>query len=1444
MRSPLFLLIIALLFSACRETATVSRSDPGDTGFLPTAAYRSVTVDDVHLRVGVAFDADGDGAVSSNDLRADLLAARSDARRMNAFTTLEAAGVPLAELNRRFGLQLSRSDIDQATLRHNPAYFRAHLYALGLINTLLADDAAGTPQSRLSTLRAATPRVLDTIMQGWEVTITQPQPWLSLFPLSDAQETQLAQILDEVRASFRLPVTRPQLLPTPQIATQSDDNRTWRVTLTQGENHPIYYTTDGAAVTLDAALYAGTFTVEGGTVVRAAAIYKGMDSTEEVETVGTAAVSSVSSLSSSSTVSSPFSSAVSSPFSSAVSSTAVSSNAPAPVNCVGTFVELSDWGECSESCGGGIQSRDSYYYVVVPAQNGGTACPYTHGYILTETQPCNTHGCDPVDCNGSFVYGDWSVCSVDCGGGEQSRPRTYTVLDPAEPGGEACPYEDGYVEYESRECGVEPCHTFLDVGMRECLLDTLGHPDADLTSADLPQLRALGTLECTTPGTDLRRNATPIATLGDLEALEMFALTSFSAGFNAITSVLPLQPMTQMQTLLLSNNALGDVSALQPLTQLVNLDLSYNDLNDLTGFPDLPQLTYLDLSSTGIETLDPLAPLTALQRLYLSSNLIIDVTPLQSLTGLNDLDVRNNRICDLSPIAFVASALTDGQDRGACYAAVIFDDPNLDAAVREAVGRVDDLPLYTNDVDTLQSLNATDRSITTLGGIRYLAALRTLNLADNALTAITELGQLTLLEDLNLSRNDLKDANLSELVTLTALRTLDLSDNRRLQDTEPISGIGNIEPIGTLSALTALFLGGNSIIDLTPLASLEALIRLDLADQKAYNLYFPDSVTTLTSITPLATLAKLQWLDLSDNHISDLDPLNTLTQLQHLKLGTNAVSDVTALSTLPLVMLDLGDNALTDIAALQNIQTLQHIDVSDNRICDLSPIDFVPDKVTGGQDTSACLVEVTFPDPYLDRAVRDTLGRPAQDTQPIYLHEVNGWTTFDAVERYISSLEGIGALASLQTLNLDYNNVADLSPLASLSDLKALHLDGNGVSDVSALQSLGALQTLDLSSNAIDLDQLKSLTSLVRLELRSNSLSDVTALHALPNLRELDLSSNPDIPLEQITAMPNLTALELRYNSLKDVAGLQNLTALVTLDLGGNDGIGPAELATLTPLVTLGLSNNNITDLDGIQPLSALRTLYLSGNAITDLTPLSGLTALQTLTLDFNPITAFPSLNLPSLQTLSLYQTGLADLAGLATLTTLVELNLYLNDVSDLTPIRQLPRLETVNLGNNAVTALPTLAWPNIQHLVLSYNTLGDLTPLAALTPLKSLEINSMGIASIAPLAPLEALETLSMNGNQISDITAVEGMAQLETLSATANRIVDLSPLAGLTRLTSLSLYDNAVTDVQPLAGLVQLNYLYIPYNYVCDFTPVQFIADQNGTLITTPQHSPLTCP
>jgi len=113
---------------------------------------------------------------------------------------------------------------------------------------------------------------------------------------------------------------------------------------------------------------------------------------------------------------------------------------------------------------------------------------------------------------------------------------------------------------------------------------------------------------------------------------------------------------------------------------------------------------------------------------------------------------------------------------------VTFNDPNLEAAIREAIDKPHG-PVYAQEMEGLTSLSAQDSSISDLTGLEYAVGLQSLDLCCNDIVDVSPLTGLTHLMDLDLDTNHI--ANISPLSSLTSLTNLSLNGNE-ITDVSPL----------------------------------------------------------------------------------------------------------------------------------------------------------------------------------------------------------------------------------------------------------------------------------------------------------------------------------------------------------------------------------------------------------------------------------------------------------------------------------------------------------------------------------------------------------------------------------------------------------------------------------------------------------------------------------
>ena len=266
--------------------------------------------------------------------------------------------------------------------------------------------------------------------------------------------------------------------------------------------------------------------------------------------------------------------------------------------------------------------------------------------------------------------------------------------------------------------------------------------------------------------------------------------------------------------------------------------------------------------------------------------------------------------------------------------------------------------------------------------------------------------------------------------------------------------------------------------------------------------------TNISNLTGLEHATNLTALYLGYNSISDISPLSGLTNLRTLFLNDNNISDIS-----PLVSnTGLGDNSFVDVRGnpLNAVSINTHIPTLQSR------------GVTVEFDLPQTTVNI--PDANLRAAIESALGKASGAT--ITATDMAGLAGLNASNANISDLTGLEYATSLTYLNLDDNEIVEISPLLGLTDLTHLSLGGNSISDISAVSGLTNLTDLFLTDNEIvDIWPLEGLTDLTRLDLSNNSISDISPLVSNTGLGDnsfVDVRGNPLNAVSINTHIPTL----------------------------------------------------------------------------------------------------------------------------------------------------------------------------------------------------------------------------------------------------------------------------------------------------------------------------------
>eukprot|EP01083_Nonionella_stella_P000006 14_1 len=248
---------------------------------------------------------------------------------------------------------------------------------------------------------------------------------------------------------------------------------------------------------------------------------------------------------------------------------------------------------------------------------------------------------------------------------------------------------------------------------------------------------------------------------------------------------------------------------------------------------------------------------------------------------------------------------------------------------------------------------------------------------------------------------------LDNLERLTNVHSASFSDNQ----------LSTILGLNSLIQLEELSLEDNMVDDITVIGELANLRKLELGKNR------------IRKICALSHLLNLTELSLENNEIDTLNPLKDLAELTQLYIGNNRISvikEVHNIRTLPkLIILDLSGNPVCKIEhyRLFVIYTLQKLKVLDGL------------SVTAEE---SLLAKDRYDGRLTDEFIEDKIGHR-------YFEHVRELDLSGSRIRLLDNLSP-KRLANLRELNLERNNISDISALFVLRSLVVLRLAHNKIS--------------------------------------------------------------------------------------------------------------------------------------------------------------------------------------------------------------------------------------------------------------------------------------------------------------------------------------------------------------------------------------------------------------
>lgn len=231
-----------------------------------------------------------------------------------------------------------------------------------------------------------------------------------------------------------------------------------------------------------------------------------------------------------------------------------------------------------------------------------------------------------------------------------------------------------------------------------------------------------------------------------------------------------------------------------------------------------------------------------------------------------------------------------------------------------------------------------------------------------------------------------------------------------------------------------------------------------------------------------------------------------------------------------------------------------------------------------------------FPDKALEAAVRAEVFAKRYNQEPLTIDDVKTISQVVGKGKGITNLEGLQHCAALMLIDLENNQIADLTPIKDLKLVQSLTLASNKIESIAPLENFTKLQYLDVSRNAI---------------------KDIAPLTKMENMRSLYLSQNSIESLAPIAGLKKVWTLYVAANPIADFAPVGQLKWLSSFDAKGCNISDLSFLKPLTELSYVMLAENKISDLGvlvemaqadaaGAKRFAPFWRLYLYGNPFSD----------------------------------------------------------------------------------------------------------------------------------------------------------------------------------------------------------------------------------------------------
>lgn len=797
-----------------------------------------------------------------------------------------------------------------------------------------------------------------------------------------------------------------------------------------------------------------------------------------------------------------------------------------------------------------------------------------------------------------------------------------------------------------------------------------------------------------------------------------------------------IQCFQNLTSLTLRGASFKDISQISALKNIQSITLEDTSVVSISSFKNLSKVNYLSITgSYSLQSVDGVEEMTKLTFLDLSDNGIVDIDELNSLVNLEILILDNNQISYF---------------------------PNI------------------NQLENLTTLSVQNNGIEELGDdLSGLSNLISFNAAFNNIKDLSSLDDLTSLQELILNDNDLgfygTTPDFSALLNAPNLEVLNLENNN-------LTSISDLA--GKDIPLDKLYLSGNLLTDISPIAGFTELRVLDLSDN------------LISDIDELSDMTNLSSIKLNNNLITDFSNLTSITGLQEIDLHDNAITSIPpiALEWPNLVKLDLRNNVLTDTSGVEGHPNLYELDLRNNALTTLSGISNVPN-----------LTILTIEQ---DPEELDENGDPIVEDNPNAIQIINN--SFNNTSIPLVNIQGNYELILPFTLQ---ENAEIYGSFNDIYNLQLVDLTGMEINIID-----------EFSFNNDDT---------YAIYVNDNNLTNIAFLLNNPEIREINISENPITNLSVLSGtttsdFDNVTVINASSiptaNSLN--GAFVDLPALTDLNVQNTEFTSIVDSFNgLNNLSTLNISSTSITEIIGsfnnLQPVSAAYSLTLSSGELGYISNSFNNSTLQAVGIlnqtPSQPVTiiedSFNDTVITANGGMVIDNASFHQINNSFNRSQFVQLGIEDSFVETVTSSFDATTIDTIlSFRNNNLTTIDVSNLTTVQELYLTGNTLTDISFLETMDTIRELSID-VDLADISILSSAlfrTQLTNLTLTNFQvISDFSILNEYDALTDLTintpnTTVHNLDGLDSLSTVT-FTNVEIIDTISSSFNSMPSLNQ---------------------------------------